>query len=93
MAIDDVQSTLMRLVIASSPDFIELERPDLVAKAQLKYATLLQSYLKSKYGLDEARRRFGAGLMIIAHAREANEVIEKRLNEEEVTEIANWEYC
>ena len=91
--IDDVQSTLMRLVIASSPDFIELERPDLVAKAQLKYATLLQSYLKSKYGLDEARRRFGAGLMIIAHAREANEVIEKRLNEEKVTEIANWEYC
>ena len=64
--IDGVQSTLMRLVLASCPDFLELERPDLVSKAQLKYVTLLQNYLKSKYGVNEARRRFGNGIILTA---------------------------
>ncbi len=95
--IDEVQSTLMRLMLASSPDFLDLERPDLVAKAQLKFVTHLQGYLKSKYGNEEARKRFADALMLSAYAREANDIIERAMNAPQMVvqqpEVTQWQYC
>lgn len=80
-AIDDVQVTLMRMIMAFDTDSVKLERPDLVMKAQLRFAFLLQRYLKSKYGLNEANKRFGNGIMMTAYAREAAEILDKSMNQ------------
>ena len=75
--VDEIQVTLMKVILAFSPDFIELERPDLVESVQLRYTMLLQKYLKFKYGAD-ANRRFAKGLMMASYAREAHEIHERK---------------
>ena len=65
--------SLIKVILAFNTDFVTLERPDVVSKIQVKYALLLQKYLRFKYGSD-ANRRFGEGLMMASYAREANEI-------------------
>ena len=77
--VDETQMSLIKLVMAFSTDFVTLERRDVVEKAQLRYASLLQRYLKYKYGGPEANKRFAAAMMMTSYARESHEIQERRL--------------
>lgn len=79
--VDPVHFILMKLIIAFCPDFIQLERRDLVERMQLKYVGFLQKYLSRKYKdrPAEAARRLARSLMVTSWARESDEIMERRL--------------
>lgn len=55
-----------------------LQRRDIVEKAQLKYLGMLHKYLVYKYG-KKANLKLVEGLMMMAYAREADEIVQRRL--------------
>ena len=71
--LDEVMVVLMKLIIGFSPDFLTLERRDIVEGAQIRYTHMLHKYLKYKFG-ENANRRMDKALKIVSLAREANEI-------------------
>ena len=65
-------------ILLFNTDFVHLKNPHRVSYIQDKYLKMLHRYLKLKYD-QEASKRLGNGIMILAFAREANEIRQKRL--------------
>ena len=70
---DEVMVSLMKLIIGFSPDFLNLERRDLVESIQIRYMHMLHRYLKYKFG-EGANKRLNRALEIATMAREAYEI-------------------
>ena len=71
---DNFQSLLLMLVIAFTPDFLDLENRADCEKAQMRHVQLLHRYLRGKLGRDRARQKLAQGLMVTSYAREAAEI-------------------
>jgi hypothetical protein len=75
---DNLLLTLLNLIIAFTPDYVQLRRRDVVERNQLKYVILLQKYLKFKYGA-ASNAKFAQGLMMTSYAREVDLIQKRRL--------------
>jgi len=75
--LDITMVSLMNLILAFSPDTSEFSRPDLVSKAQLHYARLLQHYLSAAFGYEKGAILFGQGMQIVIYARELQAIKDK----------------
>jgi hypothetical protein len=56
------QMMLMGLIIAFTPDFLDLSSRAACERTQLKYVNLLYKYLTMRYGKNEAVVRMGNGM-------------------------------
>lgn len=73
--VDEIQMTLAKMIIAFSPDFLNLEQRSVVEAIQMKYVSMLHRYLVFRYGAKEATKRLAAGLMMSTYAREAQSIV------------------
>ena len=79
MELDEYLATLMRVILAFTPDFVDgLQRRDICDKIVVRYTTLLHRYLKRYYPAN-GRAKFAEAIMISAYAREATDIAKHRL--------------
>ena len=76
--LDLLPTVLMLYILLFSTEFLDLQHPEQVAKSQLHFIHLLQSYVKRVYP-QNAGKKMVDGMLLISWAREAQEIRRKRL--------------
>jgi len=76
---DKIQLTLITLILAFNPDFLQLENRSQVEEIQLRFVMLLQAYLRSCLPPQAATNTLARALMVPAITRQIFDITKKRL--------------
>ena len=76
---DEIQLTLLVLILAFNHDFLDLKGRSLVEKIQLKFVLLLQSHLRSLHSSSLAASKLTKAVMLPAVTRELVHLTKKKM--------------
>jgi hypothetical protein len=76
---DPYLTSLMRIQIGFSTFSVQLQQPEVCERVLHRYRILLFRYLKNKFGGMNAEAKFAEAMEICATAREAADIVRRRL--------------